>query len=370
MKKKTLILLTSLVLVAFACSAEAGTPLVDIAQDAENPTEQAEMQQREELCFRFVSELMSQTDGGLRTNYLDKTEDVELATGAQVLSESMGLWMLYAVETQDQTLLDHSLAFVKTQLDTGSILAYRYSPLGGAYHVNAFVDDMRIIRALLLADDAFGGDYAETALTYANRLYQTNIEEDRVFDFYDEQSSVTNDFVTLCYLDFDSMRRLAEHDEKWQAVYNEMLGVVKGGYLGDGFPMYAGAYYYTEGTYATQDISTVQSLLTVLNLALIGECSQNSIDFIKQQTDYGTFYGSYSIGGIAKNQVESTAIYAICARIGKAVCDDELYKTAITQMNRFQVLDENSEVYGAFANALTLDLYAFDNLMALLAYRA
>ena len=134
--------------------------------------------------------------------------------------------------------------------------------------------------------------------------------------------------------------------------------------------MYAGIYSYKEGTYSANDISTIQSLLTVLNLALIGESSQSSIDFIKKNTERGTLYGSYDIKGKAKNDVESTAIYAICADIGRAIGDEVLYETAITQMNRFQVLDENSKVFGAFADAQTLDLYAFDNLMALLAYRA
>jgi len=51
------------------------------------------------------------------------------------------------------------------------------------------------------------------------------------------------------------------------------------------------------------------------------------------------------------------------------VQDDEMYGLCIERMNRFQVMDETSEVYGAFANAKTMDLYAFDNLTALLAYR-
>lgn len=369
MKKKALIILTSLITVLFACSA-AGKPLTAAAQETGNSVEPERMQRREELCFQFICENMLQADGGVRTNYLDKSKNDELATGAQVLSESMGLWMLYAAETKNQPMFDLSLAFVKSRLDTGGILSYRYAPPEGAYPVNAFLDDMRVIRSLLLADGVFGGGYKETALAYANRLYRTNVAENRVLDFYDAQSGAANDFVTLCYPDFDTMKKLAEHDGKWQAVYDEMLGIVKGGYLGDGFPMYAGTYYYQDGTYSANDISTVQSLLTVLNLAQVGESSQSSIDFIKKNAERGTLYGSYGIDGKAKSNVESTAIYAICADIGRAAGDEALYETAIAQMNRFQVLDENSKVFGAFANAQTLDLYAFDNLMALLAYRA
>ena len=369
MKKRALIIFTSLATVLFACSVGAGKPLTAGSLETAVPAEPENMQWREELCFRFILENLLQADGGVRTNYLDKTRNDELATGAQVLSESMGLWMLYAVETGNQIMFDQSLAFVTTRLDTDGILSYRYIPSEGAYPVNAFLDDMRVIRSLLLADEAFGGGYLETVLAYANRLYRTNVIKNRALDIFDAQSGVANDFITLCYPDFDTMKRLAAHDRKWQAVYDEMRGIVKNGYLGDQFPMYAGTYYYKEGIYSANDISTVQSLLTVYNLALIGESRQSSIDYIKRNTENGSLYGSYGTDGKAKNNVESTAIYAICADIGKAVGDDELYEAAIAQMNRFQVLDENSKVFGAFANAQTLDLYAFDNLMALLAYR-
>ena len=55
--------------------------------------------------------------------------------------------------------------------------------------------------------------------------------------------------------------------------------------------------------------------------------------------------------------------------IADTVQDEEMYDLCIGRMTQFQVTDEFSEVYGAFANAETMDLYAFDNLTALLAYR-
>jgi hypothetical protein len=325
---------------------------------------------REELCFRFVSEKLTADDGGIRTNYLDKMPDAEQATGAQVLSESMGLMMLYAVRIGDQALFDRSLAFVEGRLDTGAILSYRYSPDDGAYPVNALVDDLRIIRALLLAYDAFGGGYEKTALTCAERLYQTNVKDGRAYDFYDERYGVTNDAITLCYPDLDTIRLLAAREEKWAPVYGEMLALVKGGYLGDRFPMYARSYSYPDETYSQEDIVTVQSLLTILSLSRVGECPQSSVDFIKRHVADGTLYGAYRADGKNRSSTESTAIYAICAIIGQSEGDEELYRASLKQMERFQVLDAGSEVYGAFADARTLDLYAFDNLMALLAYRA
>ncbi len=329
----------------------------------------ADASEREALCLSFVEAHLTADDGGIRTNYLDKAPDAALATGAQVLSESMGLLMRYAAAAGERALFERSLAFVEERLDTGEILSYRYSQKDGAYPVNAFLDDLRIIRALLEGYDAFGGEYQKTALEYAGRLYRTNVAGGRVYDYYDEHYGAGTESVTLCYLDLGTLRRLAELDGRWQPVFDEMRTVALGGYLGDRFPMFARSYTYADGAYADRDIDTVQSLLTMLHLSEIGECPQSSVDFVRRLVERGTLYGAYDTGGGSIGQVESTAIYAISACIGRSEGDEELYRASMEQMERFQVLDRESEVYGAFADAQTLELYAFDNLTALLAFR-
>ncbi len=369
MKKITLLIWVGLLVVMGSCSPEINAgPSTTASEEAGRQT--AGVSQGEALCFEFVSQRLATADGGIRTNYLDKAPNAELATGAEVLSESMGLMMLYALKAGDQSLFDRSCAFVKERLDTGEILSYRYSPEDGAYHVNAFLDDLRIIRALLLAYEAFGGEYEKNALAYADRLYQTNVKGTRAYDFYDERFGMTNDVITLCYADLDTIGLLAMRDERWSPVYDRMLAVVKGGYLGDRFPMYARSYSYADAAYSKEDIVTVQSLLTILSLSRVGECPKASVDFIRRHVAGGTLYGVYRADGETVSNTESTAIYAICAIIGKSLGDEELYRASLERMGRFQVLTEGSEVYGAFADARTLDLYAFDNLMALLAYRA
>lgn len=248
-------------------------------------------------------------------------------------------------------------------------MSYRYSPETGAYRVNAFVDDMRIIRALLKAAEVFGGSYMQTALQYANRLYDTNVKDHRIYDLYDDVYHTTNDFVTLCYSDLDTMRLLADQDPRWDEVFKTMKGILHKGYISDAFPLYRGSFSYTAMEYSQQDILMVQSLLTVLSLAQTGECPQRTLDYLKDCVQNKAIYGAYHPDGVPVGDTESTAVYAICAMIADAVYDDEMYALCIGRMNRFQATDEASEVYGAFADMKTLDLYAFDNLTALLAYR-
>ncbi len=323
----------------------------------------------EKNCFNFFKEEMITQEGGVRTNYLNKEHNVELATGAEVLSESLGLLMLYAVEINDEGLLKNSLDFIEKYLDTGEIISYRYSGGSGVYHVNALVDDLRIIRALILANDAFGGGYLDIALEYSQRIYSTNIKESNAYDIYDEYYKITNNFITLCYIDLYSMKLLGKYNQKWTEVFDVMSKIAKEGYISDDFPMFFTSYNYSQMGYKEGPINMVEATLTALNLARVNECPQETIIYLKDSLKKGAIYSTYSNTGEKKSNIESTAIYAICAMIAKEVDDEEMYRTCIGKVSSFQVTDESSEVYGAFANAKSLDLYSFDNLMALLAYR-
>lgn len=344
----------------------ACSPTVDSPLETESMSPPG---QRENACFDFIHSEMVTEQGGVRTNYLDQPQQREYAVGNEVLSESMGLLMLYAAEREDEELFMRAYDFVQNNLDTGSLISYRYDPSGEVYHVNAFVDDMRIVGALILAEDVFGGGYIDEALTLADRLYKTNVTDGYVYDIYDEEYKIRNNFVTLCYMDLYTIQLLSQHDAKWCDVYKTMLDVVKEGYISDTFPMYKKSYSYETLAYKESDINMVEATMTVLNLAYVGECPQQSLDYLKQTISKGAVYGTYDKSGNQISEIESTAIYAICAQIAKVIEDEEMQSMCIEKMNRFQVLDETSEVYGAFANAQTLDLYSFDNLMALIALR-
>ena len=363
---KKVVIWLGIVLLMASCSVAQTQPETDTEQTVQW---QQQTDAREQICFDFFRNEMISSDGGARTNYLDKAHETDFATGAEVLSESQGLLMLYAVAIGDEVLLTDSLGYVETTLDTGSIISYRYVDGEDVYHVNALVDDLRIIRALILADDEFGGEYLETALAYADRLYKTNVKANRVYDMYDEQFGITNDFITLCYIDLYTIQRLGEHDARWSKVCTVMRNIVKEGYISDAFPMFVSVYSYAEAAYREGDINMVEAALTALNLARTDECPGTTIDWLKDRLKNSAVYGSYNCDGQANNHIESTAIYAICAMIAKEVRDEDMYRMSIDKMNSLQVTDEQSEVYGAFADPISLDLYAFDNLMALLAYR-
>ncbi len=323
-----------------------------------------------EFCLSFVERKMTDA-GGIFTNYLSSGEAGDLAVGHSVLLESQGLMLSYYVREGQRAKAEKAISFVREKLDTGKILSYRLDQDGNRYRVNAAVDDLRLIGAMLAAADAFErADYREQAIAYAKRLYDTNVKSNALMDFYDEQYGVTNPFTTLCYLDLSTMQRIALYDERWLPVAEGMRSVAQEGYLGGAFPMFQTRYDWEKKRYESERINMVESLLTMYHLSLVNSCPKTSLDYLKKTVQNGKIYAVYNADGTPQSDVESTAVYALCALIGLSEEDSELYHAAISRMLPFQVTNEKSPVYGAFADAATLAAYSFDNLMALLALQA
>ncbi len=367
MKKIALVLLSIILLTS--CSART-EPHHNMGHENNTQLDQwgEKLVQREHICFDFFKKEMITAQGGIRTNYLDKEHNPNLATGSDVLSESMGLNMLYAIQIDDKAMFESSLDFVKEYLDTGKIISYRYSTEDSPYYVNAFVDDIRIIRALILADEKYNREYSDIVKKYSKRLYDTNIKDNYILDMYDEINCNNNDFITLCYIDLYTIGLLEKYDARWEKVYNAMDDILKEGYISDDFPMYKSSYSYTSQDYRVGDINMIESTLTALNLARVGKCPEKTVEYLKELINTGGIFAKYDNGGIKKSPTESTAIYAICSLIAKEVKDEQMYRMCIDKMMSFQVNDENSVVFGAFADPVTLALYSFDNLTALIAY--
>ncbi|RTE11077.1 hypothetical protein [Paenibacillus whitsoniae] len=307
---------------------------------------------------------------GTYTNLQDTAQNDAAATGHEVLSESAGLLMRYYALTGQREQFDRQFQLAKRIFDIRSGFSYRYSPiLDKKYTMNATVDDFRILRALDEAGQAFQTDaYREELTQYGQKVYNYNVANGSLRDFYDETYAMTNSSITLCYIDIASMELLPVAARKKRELESEMLHIAAGGYLSDAFPLYQTRYDYKTKAYESERINTVESLLTILNLAEIGEAKRTSLDFIKSQVQAGTLVGAYSLDGKPLNDVRSTAVYAIAAMIGSVTEDQELYQLSISKMNAFQIHNTGSVLNGGFGDVMSGQAYSFDNLMANLAY--
>ncbi|CAI6081674.1 hypothetical protein [Cohnella sp. JJ-181] len=318
----------------------------------------------------FIARRMTGRNG-VYTNLIDTAQDGNAASGHEVLSESAGLMMRYDALSGRAAHFAETWGRAKAAFDMTAAFSYRYSPLSDRrYPVNAAVDDLRLIRALYEAGAAFkDAAYTSEADRYGQRFYAHNAKDGRLYDFYDETYKTTNDFLTLCYIDLKTLGMLKLPGDEQERLLESVRRTAEGGYLGDAFPFYETRYDYGTGAYASpQGIRTVESLVTILHLAEVGLERPASVAYIKKQVKAGTLYGTYSPAGEPKDDVRSTAIYALAAMIGSAADDRELYEQAIARMNEWRTTGTGGPLDGGFGDPATGQAYSFDNLTALLAY--
>ena len=317
---------------------------------------------------RFVCEQLVMPSGGVKTNFLETHYTVDYATGYDVLSESQGLLMRYAAQTNNPELFAKGLKYLEEKLLVEGVVAYRYSEEFGVFPVNAAIDDLRIIRAFFEAAAAFADPgYKEMADSYGKNLYQTNVRDNVLVDYYDGQYKEQSSFLTLCYGDLETIRLLGELDQRWNSVYETTLTVLLEGYISDEFPLFATSYDHVQGTYPPADITTCQSLITAVTLAEAGVCPIETFAFVKDLVTRGELFCTYDMSGAPLDDVHSTVNYALAVILGHLCEDTELQQAAYTMMMEYWVADENSPVYGGFADVATTEAHSFDNLYALIA---
>ncbi|GGF93364.1 hypothetical protein GCM10010912_42910 [Paenibacillus albidus] len=333
-------------------------------------SERSGQQSREQAALESFIHTKLTGPHGVFTNLLETRQEGEAATGHEVLSESASILMRYAVLTGNEEQFAEQWKLARQTFDMEDGFSYRYSPLlKKRYPVNAAVDDLRLIRALYEAGEQFKNPaYTEEADRYGQRFYEHNVKDGEMYDFFDENYQITNAFITLCYIDLSTLQKLSIPIESRDTLTRHLKGVLEKGYLSDVFPLYETRFHYESGAYSSENINTVESLLTILHLAEVQQQAPASIAYIKQQVEAGTLYGQYTKEGRPTTDVRSTAIYALTAMIGAETGDNELYNTSIARMNEFRVTDAGSELYGGFGDVGSMQAYSFDNLMALLAY--
>ncbi len=325
------------------------------------------------LCYNFLLNKLSSNAGGIYTNHLKSDEILDYATGYEILSESSGLIMLYYVEKDNQTEFDKQIALVeKAMVNKVGLLRWRILEddlrIG---ETSASIDDLRIIRSLIYAHDKWGDvTYLNKATDLAETMLQYNVTEENLNNYYNVYDQSRASEIDLAYIDLLTMKELSQYNRKWHKLYKNGVKLIKKGYISDVFPFYLKKYNFKRDEFSNEKrVNMIDSLLVVLHLCEVGLVEEDSIDWLREQIlEEGIIYSSYNIvTGMPATHEQSTAVYAIAARIAKEEGDQELYDSLIQKMLQLQVSDETSTIYGSFGDANTLEVFSFDNLQALLA---
>ena len=96
---------------------------------------------------------MMNEEGGIFSVYDAQKRDAEKG---EVLSESQGLYLLYAAEKGDRKAFEQAFSYVKNNMWQEGLASWQVKD-GQASPVNALIDDFRLYRALKAAQKQWKG---------------------------------------------------------------------------------------------------------------------------------------------------------------------------------------------------------------------
>lgn len=315
--------------------------------------------------------------GGVYTNLRnDLPLSPGMAANHQMLSESTGLLMLYALKTDDRALFDLQYRFLNQYLlAPNGLVRWIADPADSSFqaHANASIDDLRIVSALDQAERKWGTDgkslYGKTSARIASALleYQTG-SGGLLADYFDWHSNRQAETVTVSYLDLQTMERLALRDSRWKPVADSSRALLQNAALPNG--LFRKTYRINTNDWEPlKEVHLVDTLYSAYHLAQAGADVAPTADFISGQfARHGKLYGIYNPDGSPAKDVESPAVYALAIRLldlaNSRRPTAELLRKRLDDM---AVSDPASPYFGAYVQLPGPEGYSFDHLQALLA---
>ena len=232
------------------------------------------------------------------------------------VSESMGQAMEYAALRKDRQYFDLLAAQTdKYYLDRAGYYYWKINAENYAgEQISALVDDLRIFKAYYLAAQNNMGDYSKQLAYVSESIYKFDSDGKYLYDFYDDRSQQKADYVSLFYLDMNSIDMLKAYDkQKWQELWQnsrELLQKIEKREYG----FYPVAFSYSEKKYVWNEtgINMVENLYTALNLYNADGDTGSLLKFMREEIKTNKKIANwYNFDGSVKDENESAAVYAL-----------------------------------------------------------
>lgn len=289
---------------------------------------------------------------GYRTNIIELPQR-NMASGADVLSESVGFQMLIAIRDNDKNQFNRLNEFIKEKMmNQNGLIKWRVRE--GVYQetVNASIDDFRIVKALIKAYEKWQvEEYLKFANQLGDKMLEWNIKDLKLlsFDLIDSKEAPHS------YYDFEAMYMLSEYNKAWRDIVEFNLKIF--------LKEHERNIYYSledQGNY-----ETIENLIVILHLAQIGVDVSEKLKWYKIQLNIGVINASYNKNLKAMDTIESAAIYGLLAIISNEVSDQNLYD--LSAMKIINMQNGSRDRYnGGFVNLENLEAFSFDQLTCIL----
>lgn len=313
----------------------------------------------------FVANYMTDEAGGVHSSYSTSNE---ITVKSDILSESQGAMLEYAVLKQNKELFDKILNYINSMMWKDGMTSWIVSD-GVASETNALIDDFRIYTSLIGANKIWGG-YEEVITKYETAFAKYAVNENQYVDFYDGKSKTYASRFTLCFGDLSAMSILAEKDENLKIAYDNAVLLVTEGMISDEFPLFYSWYNYNTKKYEKDEMNAAEAMVTFLHLAQVDMLPQESINWLKSEMAYEGIKARYTVEGqvVTGYNYDSTAVYALVAMIAEEIGDDDLRGEALKKMEKMRINNTDFEYNGSFGLEDGTGILSFDQIMAMLAY--
>jgi len=325
----------------------------------------------EKQALFFMALHMSGPQLSIYTNYLNANSYKDtIASGEDILSESQGLFLLYLLNRDKKDYFDLCLHWTVNNLymDNG-MFSWVKRKTSKSEKINALIDDLRIVRALISAYEKWGDErYLKLAKKAAGAIKKYNTQGLIPLDFYDIATKYKANCITVSYLDLYTMKNLAVFDSRWKDIYSNSCEVIKKAKI-EGTGLYKFQYDLDKKAYMVdEEISLIQSVYAMLHLEEVGQSDKQGIEWIwNQYKKHSKLYAAYSSKTFEPvSDIESTALYALTARLLYLSGDIKRAETLLKECEKFRVYKKDSEIYGSFGNDVSMEVNSFDNLQYIL----
>ena len=312
----------------------------------------------------FISEQLFNGRGGICTSTMQNASP----SGRDVLSESQGLMMLYALKAGDRALFDETWLFTRDSMMVDGLSAWYINAQGVKAQANALLDDLRIWYALHMASSRWGGDYGAAAAGLQAAIAEKCLNSGgKLVDYVAFDTGKQAETISLCYLDLEILEALAQEAPVFSNVLAQARITLFGGRISDDFPLYYSSYSYADDAYSDADLNTSEALYTLWNLARVHSLPEDALAWLRERVENGDLAARYHVDGQPAEgfSYHSTAAYGLAALIAREVGDGQLLELAVRRMERMCVTEWGDTMYGAYHQKGS-PTFAFDQLIPLL----
>ncbi|MEX3618442.1 glycosyl hydrolase family 8 [Paenibacillus glucanolyticus] len=332
-----------------------------ILQNRENP----------DMTAAFIEEHMRNDNGTLAT-YLKPapSEHPDIVAGREALSESLGLWMQYAILSGDQAKFDESVQLLTTYFlhqNKETYIRWKLRPDGRSdVTTNALGDDLRILDALLKASRLWDNNesYLPLAKRIGSTLQASSQTKGYLVDYHDFERNESPAVLSLVYADISALREMEQIgilSSQDYARYQDLLFHMPndGVFYPKTFQIGSGQYEYDTS------VNLIDQLIVGIHLAEMNHPPRKLIPFLKEEFQQnGQLVGRYHRETRKPDAAyESPAVYALAIILALKTDDLPWAQQLYDRMTQFRGQDP------AYPGGYVFDgnTHAFDNLFPLLA---